>query len=197
MIGVYLRSSTNKQDKGLDAQKQALKRLIESKGIKWHEIRIYQDTGISGAKAARPGLLDLLSDVQEKRLEKVYCYSFSRISRSIRDLIEIVDIFERYSVEFHSYTENVDTSTPMGRCFLNIIASLNQAEREILQERTRNGLKAAKARGSRLGRPKQRNSKLIQELFLKGYSYREIANLANCSLGTVSNELSAVHKKAA
>ena len=83
----------------------------------------------------------------------------------------------------------------MGRCFLNIIASLNQAEREILQERTRNGLKAAKARGSKLGRPKKRNSELIRELFFKGCSYREISKLANCSLGTVVNELKSVQKK--
>ena len=80
-------------------------------------MKVYQDTGISGAKTARPDLLRLMNDVVQGTIKKVYCYSFSRISRSIRDLIEIVDIFERHGVEFHSYTENVDTSSAYGTMF--------------------------------------------------------------------------------
>ncbi len=177
------------QDKGLDSQYRALEAYLKVNDISTDKVIKFEDKGYSGKNTKRPGLNELFEMVRSNKVESVICYSFSRISRSIKDLIEIVEELEDHKVKFHSLSENVDTSTPMGRCFLNIIASLNQAEREILQERTKNGLRAAVARGVKLGRPKTRKSELIRELRSKGYNYKEIARLASCGVGTVSREL--------
>ncbi len=168
-IAVYIRSSTTKQENGLDSQRKAVQSFLDSKGYQDMPLKVYEDVGVSGSHKNRPALTALLHDVQGGRVSLVVCYSFSRISRSIRDLIEIVELFESAEVKFHSLSESVDTSTPIGRCFLNIMAALHQVEIETLSERTKNGLKAAVARGSVLGRRVTRNATLIHELRNSGY----------------------------
>lgn len=188
-FAIYLRTSTTKQGKGLDSQFKALEAHLKSKNIRLEDVEIFEDYGYSGKNTKRPGLNNLMNLVKTGKIHTVVCYSFSRISRSIKDLIEVVETFENHDVKFLSLSENVNTDTAMGRCFLNIIASLSQAEAEILQERTKAGLKAARERGVQLGRKKTRNSKLIRELHKQGYSFRKISLLANCSVGTVHNEI--------
>ena len=176
-------------DTGLDAQKRAIEAFIQSRGYLALPIRIYEDNGYTGANTKRPALVELIQNIQNGSIDKVICYSFSRISRSIRDLLEIVDLFEKQSVEFYSLSENVDTSSPMGRCFLGIIAALNQAEREILSERTKNGLKAARLRGVKLGAKKKVDGSMIAKLAKEDLSQREIARITGCSPATVCREL--------
>lgn len=188
-IAVYVRASTAKQDTGLDAQKRAIDGFVQQKGYPVNQVQAYEDSGFSGSNTRRPALSQLLQDIQDDKVSLVICYSFSRISRSIRDLIEIVEHFEKFDVKFHSLSENVDTSTPMGRCFLNIIGALNQAEREILSERTKNGLKAAKLRGVQLGAKKTVDTKMVHKLAKENLSQREIARVVGCAPSTVCREL--------
>jgi DNA invertase Pin-like site-specific DNA recombinase len=194
-IAVYVRASTSRQDTGLDAQRRAIDAFIQSKGYDAVLVRIYEDNGYTGANKKRPALTDLIQHIQNGTVGKVICYSFSRISRSIRDLLDIVDLFEKQGVEFYSLSENVDTSSPMGRCFLGIIAALNQAEREILSERTKNGLKAAKLRGAKLGAKKTVDTAMILRLANEGLSHREIARVVGCSPSSVCRELKAAPQK--
>lgn len=184
MVVGYLRTSTNMQEKGLDSQKRAIKSYVESNKIS--DISFISDEGISGAKTTRKGLDGLLELCKMGKVQTVICYSFSRISRSTKHLLEIMELFADLGINFISLTEKVDTTSPMGKCFFTIIASINTLERELVSERVKNGLEAAKKRGSRLGRVRSCNDSLILELVAQGMSYRKVANLADCSQSSVS-----------
>lgn len=188
MILAYLRTSTGFQAKGLDAQKLAIKEYCSQK--KLLDVRYFEDEGISGAKESRPGLDELLEICKSGKVKIVICYSFSRISRSTKHLLEILDLFNSQSIHFISLSESVDTTTPFGKCFFTIIASINALERELVSERVKTGMKAAKARGSQIGAPRIINRELIIHLYQQGYKQNEIAKLAKCSEATVSNVVS-------
>lgn len=97
-----------------------------------------------------------------------------------------MDLFSSLKIDFISLTEKVDTTTPFGRAFFTIIASISALERELVSERVKNGLKAAKLRGSKLGRSVTCNERLILELVSQGMTYRKVAELAQCSSSSVS-----------
>jgi len=189
---LYVRTSTDKQQKGLESQILALKQYCTQKGIE--DYLIFKDFGVSGAKSARPGLDALLFSVKRKEVSEVIVYSFSRFARSTSHLLKALDDFKSYNVGFISISENIDTSTPMGQAMFTIISAIAQLERELIAERVKTGLKNAVSKGKRLGRKKSRNSKLIQELASQGLSYRRIADLADCSISTVHRELKGVLK---
>lgn len=191
---LYLRTSTDTQAKGLDAQLKALEQYCAQKNIK--DFLVFQDFGISGAKASRPQLDELMKMVKENKIEQVIVYSFSRFARSLKHLILALEEFDSLKVRFTSITEAIDTSTPLGRTVFGIIASISQLERELVRERVVNGLKAARARGKRLGQPKKHNNPLpFIELKKAGKSYREIGITLGCSIGTVSRVLKSVQMK--
>ncbi len=184
---VYIRTSTSKQEKGHQSQLYGVKKYCQKSGIK--NYKIYEDFGISGAKQSRPGLDKLLSDCEKEKLDHIIVYSFSRVARSLRQLLEILDLIQSHDVKFTSITENIDWSTSYSRAIYSILGAIANLERDILIERTKQGLESARAKGKTLGRPRTRNSKLIRELNSKGYSQRRIAALVGCSKTTVYREL--------
>lgn len=190
-VALYLRTSTELQTKGLDAQLSALKIYCEQKDIQNFEI--YQDFGISGARSSRPGLDSMLDQARLGKISQVIVYSFSRFARSLKHLILALEEFQSLEVSFVSITESIDLSTPLGKTIFSIIASIGELEREMIRERVRNGLKAAKARGKILGQPKKHiNALPFIELKKSGLTHRQIAKTLNCSTGTVSRILSQV-----
>ncbi len=187
MIIGYVRTSTNMQSLGADSQKRAIKRYVESCNL--GSVSFYSDEGVSGAKENREALNQILRLCEEGEVQTIICYSFSRISRSTKHLLSLMEYFENKGIDFVSITEKVDTRTPMGRCFFTIIASINSLERELISERVKNGLKGAKERGKTLGAPRKRNGKLIRSLREKGYTIAEIAKVAEVSVSSVTREL--------
>jgi len=185
---IYCRTSTNKQDKGLESQVRYLSDHCNQKGM--NNFLTYSDFGISGKKSSRPGLNKLMSDTRSGKIKTIIVYSFSRFARSTQHLLQALEEFNRLDVTFISVSENIDTNTPMGKAMFTIISALAQLERELIVERVKLGLANAKAKGKKLGRSKTRDSDLIQELRLQGYSYRKIAQFAKCSISTVHRELS-------
>ena len=115
--------------------------------------------------------------------------NFSRFARSTRHLLDALEFFKKHNCEFVSLSEKVDTSSPMGRAFFTIISAISQLERELISERVTNGLKNAKAKGKRIGRPKTRPSQSIRSLRADQYSYREIAKILGISHMAVAREL--------
>jgi DNA invertase Pin-like site-specific DNA recombinase len=181
---IYIRVSTNKQQNGAESQRLALESYLKDPNN-----LVYEDIGISGTKRHREGLESLLESVKDGSISKVVVYSFSRMARSTKHLIEILELFDKYNVAFVSITENVDTTTPMGRMVFRIMASLAEFERDLISERTKAGLENARAKGRILGARKTRPSLKIRKLRNQGYSYRDIAKRCGVSLGTVANEL--------
>jgi DNA invertase Pin-like site-specific DNA recombinase len=191
-VAIYLRTSTDKQQKGLESQALAVKSFCEQRGIVDYET--FQDFGVSGAKSTRPGLEKLLFACRRGEISQIIVYSFSRFARSTSHLLRALEEFKSLKITFISISENVDTNTPMGQAIFTIISAIAQLERELIAERVRSGLKNAVAKGKKLGRSQSRNSKLIQELAAQGLSYRRIAELAQCSISTVHRELASVPK---
>lgn len=189
-MALYLRTSTAKQSTGLESQERAIKTFCKSKGI--NKFSIYSDFGISGVKASRPELDRMMNDARDGKIDTVIVYSFSRFARSTKHLLDALEEFRKLNVNFISITENVDTSTPMGKALFTIISAISQLERELISERVKNGLDNAKAKGKQLGRKRTRNSKLIRELHKQKLSYRKIAEFARCSIATVHRELTSV-----
>lgn len=189
---IYCRTSTSKQETGLESQKRALIEYCKNRLIL--DYKIYEDEGISGTKEKRPALDQILKDIEDNKIESVLVYSFSRMARSTKHLLNILDFFRTKNVSFVSITENIDTKSTYGKLFYTIIASISELERELIVERVKNGIANARSKGKRIGRPKKRNSKLILELHKLGYTQRKIAKLADCGLASVWREISAIPK---
>ncbi len=183
-VALYCRTSTEMQEKGLDAQLRALQSYCEQKNIT--DYILFSDAGISGAKSSRPGLNKLLDAVRNGEIRSVICYSFSRFARSLKNLILALDEFNQLGVSFTSITESVDTGTPLGRTVFQIIGSIAELEKDLIRERVINGLKAATLRGKKLGRKKTyTNVDLFLQLRSSGLTIRQIASTVKCSNSTV------------
>jgi DNA invertase Pin-like site-specific DNA recombinase len=145
----YARVSTS--DQNLDLQKEALKEA----GCK----KIYEDQA-SGLRAERPGLAKSLEHLREGDIFVVW--KLDRLGRNVKNLIDFVTMLEEHKIHFKSLTDQIDTSSSMGKFFFHIMASLAQMERELIVERTRAGLNAARQRGRIGGRKRKMTSSKIE-----------------------------------
>lgn len=183
-VALYIRTSTDTQTNGLDSQEKALLSYCRLKEIPEYEI--FKDSGISGTKSNRPSLDLLLHKARSNEFSSVIVYSFSRFARSTKHLLTALDQFNELGISFISISESIDTSTPIGRTVFTIISSISQLEAELIRERVKNGMKAAKLRGSKIGATKKHtNPQPFIELRKSGMTIREIAKVLRCSPMTV------------
>jgi site-specific DNA recombinase len=154
---IYTRKSTEEgldQDfNSLQAQREAAEAFIHSqKHAGWILIpHRYDDGGFSGATMERPAVQQLLEDVEARRIDCVVVYKVDRLSRSLLDFARLIDRFDQRSVSFVSVTQQFNTTTSLGRLTLNILLSFAQFEREIISERTRDKMSAARRKGKWVG----------------------------------------------
>lgn len=150
---IYTRKSTDegldKEFNSLEAQFDACSAYITSQASKgWHLLnKHYDDGGYSGGNTNRPALQQLIKDVAERRIDIVVVYKFDRISRSLSDFMEMTKLFERYNVSLVSVTQQIDTSSSMGRMIVNLLMSFAQFEREMTSDRVRDKMAASRKRG--------------------------------------------------
>jgi DNA invertase Pin-like site-specific DNA recombinase len=111
----------------------------------------YDDGGISGGTLERPGLQQLLADIEDGLIDVVVVYKIDRLSRSLMDFSKLVEVFDRNGVTFVSVTQSFNTTTSMGRLTLNILLSFAQFEREVTAERIRDKVKASRMKGMWMG----------------------------------------------
>ena len=149
-IGIYARVSTS--DQSTDSQLLDLRRYVSDRG--WQIYREYCDNGISGTKESRPALNQLMDDAKKRRFDTVLVWRFDRFARSTKHLILALEEFKNLGIDFVSYQENIDTSSPLGGAIFTIIGAVAQLERDIIAERVKAGLRRAVENGKRLGRPK-------------------------------------------
>jgi len=154
---VYTRKSSEEgleQDfNSLQAQREACEAFIKSQtGEGWRLVKTaYDDGGISGGTMERPALQQLLSDIEEGRIDVVVVYKVDRLTRSLADFAKMVEIFDTHRVSFVSITQQFNTTTSMGRLTLNVLLSFAQFEREVTGERIRDKIAASKKKGMRMG----------------------------------------------
>jgi DNA invertase Pin-like site-specific DNA recombinase len=152
----------------------------------WTVEREYVDVGVSGAKDSRPELNRLMADAKRRRFDSILVWKLDRFGRSLRHLVNAIAELESVGIAFVSLTDNLDLSTPSGRLMFQVIAAMGEFERELIRERVRSGMRNAREKGARIGRPKLKlDSAAINRMRGEGASWREIANSIGVSLGTV------------
>lgn len=175
MLVGYARVST--ADQNLDLQLSALKDVGCEK--------LYQDY-ISGAKATRPGLSMALEVLRKN--DTLVVWKLDRLGRSVKGLVDLVNQLHQKDIHFKSITDNIDTSTSAGRFFFHIMASLAEMERELVVERTKAGLAAAKAKGRIGGRKRKMTKSKIEsakKLLSSGTPPKDVAENLGVSIPTL------------
>jgi DNA invertase Pin-like site-specific DNA recombinase len=146
---IYTRVSTT--DQHPEMQEAELVEYVKRRG--WSLYKEYSDKGVSGAVERRPGLDALLEDCRRKKIDIVVVWKFDRFARSLKQLLNALELFRTLGIGFVSCTEAIDTSLPHGEMLFQIIGAIAQWERSLIVERVRAGLQHARSQGKRLGRP--------------------------------------------
>ena len=151
----------------------------------WQVTREYVDVGISGTKEKRPELDRLLADAYRRRFDAVVVWRFDRFARSVSHLLRALENFRSLGIEFVSLSEQVDTSTPTGKMIFTVLGAVAELERSLIVERVKAGLRNARAKGRKLGRPRKvSNPLLITHLRAEGASWRAVGNALGVSATT-------------
>lgn len=187
-VAVYLRVSTDTQIH--DSQEAELRDYCVRRG--WSNIELFRDTA-SGAKQDRRGLSDLMQKVRRGRVDVVLAFKLDRLARSLSHLAQLIAELQVHRVALVCPSQGIDTSNsnPAAHLQLNILAAVAQFERELITERVRAGVAAAKARGVRMGRPatSQRKKQEILTLAGTGVPARRISEHLRVPYSTVTQLL--------
>ena len=195
VAAVYSRVSTIGHGQDPAMQTRELTDYCQRRG--WEIYGSYVDNGVSGKKDSRPALNRLMEDAHARRFDVVVCWRFDRFSRSVSHLCRALETFNALDIQFVSLCEQVDTNTPTGKLVFTILGAVAEGERNLIAERVRSGLKNARAKGKRLGRPtKSVDVARINSLRAAGHSWRTIAGMMKLSVGTVYAAARSQHGKA-
>jgi DNA invertase Pin-like site-specific DNA recombinase len=180
-IGIYARVST--KDQSCDLQLRDLRAYCAARGFA--SVREFVDVG-SGAKDSRSQLNELMAAARKRQFDAVVVWRFDRFARSTKHLLLALEEFRSLGVQFISYQENIDTSSPLGQALFIIVSAVAQLERDLIRERVNAGLRNARACGKQLGRPRRAvNHDEVRRLRSEGASLRQIAEKLGVGYGTV------------
>jgi DNA invertase Pin-like site-specific DNA recombinase len=174
-VAIYARVSTTNHGQDVGLQTRELRQFAEARG--WQVAGEYTDAGVSGAKDSRPELNRLMADAHKRRFDVVCVWRFDRFARSVSHLLRALETFKALGIDFVSFSEQMDTSTPAGKMVFTVLGAVAELERSLIVERVRAGLRNARANGKRLGRPRAVvDATRIARLHAQGRSIREIAD---------------------
>lgn len=177
----YCRVSTSDQEvhgHSLDDQETTLRALATSRG--W-DLQVVRETGSGKSLTARPLLTQVLRDLDAGKVQVLMAIRLDRLSRSVTDFSNLMDRADRHSWDLHVADLGLDTSTPSGRLVAQVLAATAEHERRLIGERTREGLRAARAKGVRLGRPHSLPTEVRTEV--------RVSREAGSSLRTIAEDL--------
>jgi len=144
-VAIYCRVSTEEQD--ADKQKMACEEYCKRNNIEIY--KIYIDKGISGSKTSRPSFNELLKDMRLYKFNAIMVTKLDRLGRSLQHLLSLIEEFKNKGVDFIAITQNIDTSSAIGKFQLQVMGAFAEFERNIISERTKEGLRYAKNVGKR------------------------------------------------
>src|ERR1700731_1549125 len=171
---LYARVSTLDKGQSPEMQLRELREYCQRGG--WQIAGEYVDIGVSGSKDSRPQLNKLLADANRRKFDSIVVWRFDRFARSVSHLLRALETFRSLGIEFVSYTEQMDTSTPVGQMIFTVLGAVSALERGLIVERVKAGLRNARAKGKRLGRPcVVVDRSRIAALRARGCSWRTIA----------------------
>jgi DNA invertase Pin-like site-specific DNA recombinase len=182
---LYLRVST--VDQHPETQLHDLRQMATQRG---YQIVAEFTDRISGTKAKRPGLDQLMTGARRGQFDVVLVWASDRIARSVRHFLDVLDELNRLNLEFVSFREQIDTGGPLGRALVVIIGAIAELERNLIIERVRAGMRRARLEGRHIGRtPLELDHAAIHRDRAHGYSLREIAKNHRVSTATVQRAL--------
>lgn len=183
-VALYARCSTLNHSQDPEMQLRELREYCARRG--WEIIGEYTDAGVSGAKDTRPELTRLMADAHKRRFDIVCVWKFDRFARSVSHLLRALETFKVLGIEFCSYSEQLDTSTPAGKMVFTVLGAVAELERSLIAERVRAGIRNARAKGKRLGRPRVLvDTPRVTGLRAQGLSWASIARGMGIGEGTV------------
>jgi DNA invertase Pin-like site-specific DNA recombinase len=179
---IYARVST--PDQHIETQLYQLRELAARRGFE--VVHEYTDIGVSGSKARRKGLDELMADAHRRKFSIVLVAAFDRVARSVKHFLTVVDELNDLGIEFVSARENIDTSGPMGRMFVTIIGCIAELERSLIVERIKAGMRRRKLEGYSLGRaPLSVDHQSLARDRLSGMSLTNVARKYGVSRASV------------
>jgi DNA invertase Pin-like site-specific DNA recombinase len=182
---IYMRVST--VDQHPESQLHDLRQLAQQRG--YQLVGEYTDR-ISGTKAKRPGLDQLMTDARKGRFDVLMVWASDRIARSVRHFLEVLDELNHLNIEYVSFRENLDTGGALGRAMVIIIGAIAELERNLIIERVRSGMRRARLEGRHIGRPALELDRAgILRHRAHGQSLSQIAATFRISKATVSRVL--------
>lgn len=188
---IYLRVSTSAQT--TESQKADL--LTYSDRRCFDLVGVYEDVGISGAVERRPSLDRLMDDARKGKFDVVLVWRFDRFARSVKHLLLALEEFSEIGVDFVSYQESIDTTTPLGKALFTICSAVSALERDIIKSRVRAGLVNAVSKGKTLGRPRKIDYDRVIAMRRDGMSMGKIAKSLKVSKSTVSEAVRKTYAK--
>jgi len=178
---VYLRVST--LDQHPETQALDLRQMAAQRG---YQIEQEYTDRISGTKARRPGLDELMRDARRGRFDVVLVWASDRIARSVKHFLDVLDELNRLNIEYVSFRENIDTGGPLGRAIVIIVGAVAELERNLIVERVRAGMRRARLEGRQIGRrPLDLDHAAIVRDRRNGQSLGQIASTHNASRATI------------
>jgi DNA invertase Pin-like site-specific DNA recombinase len=183
-VAIYARVSTANNGEDPTMQTRELREYIERRG--WQLAGEYVDIGISGTKENRPELDRLLADAHRRRFEVVAVWRFDRFARSVSHLLRALETFQALGIHFVSLSESFDTSTPAGKLVFTVLGAVAELERSLIVERVKAGLRNARAKGKRLGRPRRVvDAHRVASLRAQGIGWKRVAGELGIGVGTL------------
>ncbi len=188
-VAIYARVSTSEQT--VDPQLDALRGYAAARRL--DVVEEYIDHGVSGSKDRRPALDELMEKAKRRSFDAVAVVKLDRLARSTRHLTQLAGELEALGVDLIVTDQGIDTSTPAGRLLFNVLAAIGEFELDLIKERTLGGLRAARKRGRRLGRPRvQVRVEEAQKRLHAGESLASVARALGCSKATLYRRLKKV-----
>ena len=189
---IYCRVSTSDKNQDVNLQLIPLREYVQRQG--WTIFKEYIDEGYSGSTTNRPGFQALLKDCRRRLVETVAIWKLDRLFRSLENFVQVASELQSLNIRLVSLTESIDLGTSQGRLMANLLAIFSQFEKEILQERIREGLVNARRKGRKLGRPcKEIDVEKLLNLRSKGMGVKKIAREMKLSVGLVHKSLKNIH----
>ncbi len=183
-VALYARVST--LDQSCAMQLEDLRRYAARFG----RSNEYVDVGVSGAQRRRPQLDALMKDARKRLFDVVLVWKFDRFARSVKHLVDSLEEFTALDIDFISYTEGIDTTTPSGELLFHVMGAVAQFERDLIAERVRAGIAHARAMGKRIGRPRAEiDVAQAGSLRAQGKSLRQIAQALDVPVSRVRRAL--------
>jgi DNA invertase Pin-like site-specific DNA recombinase len=182
-VALYARVSTTNHGQDVTVQTRELKEFVHHRG--WEIAGEYVGLGFSGFEDRRPELDRLMADARKHQFDAVPVWKFDRFGRSVSHLPRALDTFQALSIDFVSLSESLDTSTPTGKMVFTILGAVAELERSLIIERVKAGLRNARAKGKRLGRPQVvLDVHRIAALRNAECSWPQVAKQPGCGVGT-------------